>query len=561
MRDLISLILAAWSSKHAIKVLPVVLLAFFSLVSAPLVEGPSNGGKFLELLVPSAIALPLALLALWTMWFFTYRKKNQPIWMLFLVTSIAGGIRGAGLFFAGELVGPEGVELPSLLARVVTAVTTWNLTLASFAIINYLVLSPTEKWYRLRRELLELDEEIQDSKLQLQWLINRKIRGLEQELRAEFLTLSQRLRSNSQSAEQSYSELAAALKGFANDSVRNRSRKIWDARAENSPLMKAAAGAALKNPFVLASVSTYLLGYLINEIRVYGFSFGLVPLFLSSLSYLLMVVLAKRISRGRTRNLSITVVSAILHGLVSGFLYVALLPERTPNYAIATALTATLWAMASLFISGWLKISIDLYADELKELANKRELSESELSWLEAQLSSTNREIAKYLHGILQSRLMAHALTLENHGVNDPNKVEEILQDIEKIMSEPMDAFLEQTSDLLTELERIKLRWSSFVELEFDELKLSSTIGTEATIQVIQEALSNAFRHGGATAARISVQDSGSKRLIDILDNGSWLTTGKRGLGSEILSSLTNGQWSISSSNQGSLLRAAVKID
>jgi len=558
-RDLPPLLSAAWSSKHALKVLPVSLLAAFSVISVPLVEAPDDGGVFLEYLLPSAIAVPPALLALFLLWFFTFRNSAQPVGMLFLIASVAGGIRGASLYLAGEAFGPVDAELPSLTARVLTAVTTWNLTLASFAVINYLVLSPTEKWYELRRELLELDEEIKDSKLQLQWLINRKVKGLEQELRQEFLLLSNTMRLSSRSADTSYSELAKALRGFASKSVRDRSRQIWDGKKQETPLTTAAIQAVTNNPLVLGSTFIYLVGYLINEIRIYGFSLGLLAVGIGTLSFFLLLLLGRAVSIKLLGHLWVSILIAIIQGGLSAVLYSAMLPERTLNYALATALTASIWAMVSMFMAGWLKLSIDLYATELSELSKKRAHSETELAWLEAQLESSNREISKYLHGILQSRLMAHALSLD--GKQDPAQqdVEKILLDMEQIMARPMDAFLEQRADLGIELERLSTRWQGFIEISYPELEICNEDSTETTIQVLQEALSNAFRHGGATRAKIQIADSMTSRHLIIEDNGQ-LQDGAAGLGSEILTSLTQGNWSIRQTAEGSILSATLQL-
>lgn len=537
----------------------MVLLTSFSVISVPLVEAPSDGGEFLAYLIPSALAVPPALLVMFLLWFFTFRKGDQPIWMLFAIATTSGLVRGTSLYFAGEAFGPSDVEFPSLFARVLTAVTTWNLTLASFAIINYLVLSPTEKWYQLRKDLLELDEEIKDSKLQLQWLISRKVKGLEQELRQEFLLLSNSMRLDASSPERSYAELAKALRGFASKSVRDRSRAIWDDTKEKTPLTKAAIGAITHNPLVLSSTFTYLLGYLLNEIRVYGFSFGLVPLVMSGLTFFLLVLAGRKISKQLETNVVVVIGIAIAQGLFSAVIYSGLLSDRTTNYVISTSVTAMLWSLSSLFIAGWLKVSIDLYAKEIKELSDKRALSENELSWLEAQLSSTNREISKYLHGILQSRLMAHALTLEDKSQDNVESVEKILDELEEIMAKPMDAFLEQVVDLATELSKMTSKWEGFIEVSLEELTITSDKATEPTLQLLQEALSNAFRHGGATKARIQIIDSQTSRLVMIEDNGQ-LKQGNAGLGTEILTSLTQGQWHIEKLDGGSKLTATINI-
>lgn len=542
MRELVSLCLKAWSSKHAIKLFPVLLLVGFSVVTPPLIEGPGNAGLLIELLLPSALSAVPAAAVLYLLWFATFRKGDQPAWMLFVISSLAGLVRGISLYIAGETLADPSLDLPTLESRILVAVVAWNLTLLSFAVVNYLVITPTEKLYQLRRDLLGLDEEIQDSKLQLEWLVNRKVRGLEQELRDEFLALSKSMRDGSAA---SYQELAQALRRFASESVRNRSREIWEDHKPPSPLSKAAISAVVENPLVPASVSTYLLGYLVNEIRIYGFGFGLLAVLLGSLSYLLLVLAARSLGLAVGKNLWVVLSLSVLQGLISGILFLALLPERGESYAITTGIVATLWAFASLFISGWLTISIRLYAAELEVLDERREISESELLWLESQLKSTNREISKYLHGILQSRLMAHALSMEGRGDRPGADLDQVLDDLEQIMARPMDSFFEVRKSLSAELERVTERWQGFIEIKIEKLEILDNGSNDATLQILQEALSNASRHGGATLAEISVADLHQVRKIAVRDNGNYKPGTPSGLGTEIVSSLTQGNWSI----------------
>jgi uncharacterized protein YukE len=250
-----------------------------------------------------------------------------------------------------------------------------------------------------------------------------------------------------------------------------------------------------------------------------------------------------------------------MQGLASGALYVTLLPERTESYAISTSLVAMLWAMASMFISGWLTISIRLYSTELEKLTQQRELSSSELGWLESQLQSTNKEISKYLHGILQSRLMAHALSMEDKGSLVSANVDEVLEDLEQVMARPLDSFFEAKGDLRTELQRVSDRWKGFIEVKFGRLYLLSEQANDATMQILQEALSNATRHGNATAAEIEILDDESERVITVKDNGRLQTGGQSGLGSEIISSLTQGRWGIEQSGQETLFWARVRLE
>lgn len=469
--------------------------------------------------------------------------------MLFVISSSAGFVRGTGLYLTGELLIPDS-NLPSLLSRQVVAVISWSLTLGGFALINYLVVAPSATWRRLRRELADLDKSIVDSREQLDWLLNRRVQGLDTEIRGRFLGLTERMEVAKSEPGESYKRLAELLREFAQKEIRPKAQQLWRAK-QPKPLLRAAIETLKSNPLPVAgSCLIFLAGYLINEIRLFGFSIGFAVAVLSTLVFALLVFSTRRLF-GQENNYVATLIAVpALQTFASSLLLTSILWERGTDYLFVTGLTTAIWTAVSLFVAGWFTRSRSIFEKENSALDKELGLSAERLEWLQIQLDSAEREMAKYLHGILQSRLMAHALEIEKPRNTNEAEPNTSLASLEEIMAAPMNGFRERQTSLSAALGSLSHRWKGFLELEIQTREILDTCAVDPTMQVIQEALGNALRHGGASMVRIQILDSQEKRNISVFDNGRG-AAGKPGIGSAVFESVSHGEWSITYSATG----------
>ncbi|MFM8921557.1 MAG: ATP-binding protein [Candidatus Nanopelagicaceae bacterium] len=68
---------------------------------------------------------------------------------------------------------------------------------------------------------------------------------------------------------------------------------------------------------------------------------------------------------------------------------------------------------------------------------------------------------------------------------------------------------------------------------------------------VINEGLSNSFRHGTADKAEIRIDIKSGKILVLVSDNGSGPTKGKAGLGSEWFNTIAGSNWTLTRNSKG----------
>jgi signal transduction histidine kinase len=224
------------------------------------------------------------------------------------------------------------------------------------------------------------------------------------------------------------------------------------------------------------------------------------------------------------------------------------------------------WLGLIIFSVGLVSAFIDGQRAEIDFIQNQ--LSQAEVSALlikreEARIS---RELAKYLHGTIQSRLMASAMEVERAGRSgDKKAVAREIQKAYKTLKLPdEDYFSTPEKNLSDELRKVSAKWDKLLKIKFSTSKdlsqidenLSQDIGN-----VINEAIANSFRHGAASKVDVKIKSEGKDIVIEVVDDGSGLGKGKPGLGTDTFSSLVGVSWKLTPlpKNSGTLLFLRVK--
>ena len=152
-----------------------------------------------------------------------------------------------------------------------------------------------------------------------------------------------------------------------------------------------------------------------------------------------------------------------------------------------------------------------------------------------------SRELAKHIHGRLQSRLMAASLS---QGSSETSAIAEL----EQTLTAPLDEFL-NPADLTVEeaIERVCQNWQGLLDVSCTIDPAVSLIGNDAEFvgAVIEEALTNASRHGWADTASISLSLDADHLLLEVADNGVGPRIGEPGLGTKLYSSDPRAKWSL----------------
>jgi len=167
-----------------------------------------------------------------------------------------------------------------------------------------------------------------------------------------------------------------------------------------------------------------------------------------------------------------------------------------------------------------------------------------------------SNDMAKYLHGNLQSRLMASAFAIEAAGnARDSKTLSAEIEKARQSIATPFDQFTSQDLGKVSiELSRLLAMWEGVLvtKIEFVGSAVNvSIIDTRNIVHVVEEAFSNALRHGLATEAMIVLNSTPSEISLAVIDNGIGPRAGDPGLGSSLFNSIAGSNWSLSRGPEG----------
>lgn len=198
--------------------------------------------------------------------------------------------------------------------------------------------------------------------------------------------------------------------------------------------------------------------------------------------------------------------------------------------------------------------------DSLIRLSNEVELTTWHRKKLQQEVWVESRRLAKYVHGDIQGRIRAAALTTSEL---TPEALERLKNAcLEALESRPgglnLEAFLEQSIQI----------WAEAMQIEFNvtaaatELLVHDNFALEAVIETIREALVNAVRHGEARRVEIAifVGDPPQQNFVVVRVKNDGLSVPskpERGIGSQLLSEVT-AFWELVNSPKGVILTAQI---
>lgn len=199
--------------------------------------------------------------------------------------------------------------------------------------------------------------------------------------------------------------------------------------------------------------------------------------------------------------------------------------------------------------------------EELAELDEEYSNKYQELLKLEQGQPRIAASLARYLHGTMQTRLIASAYRIKNLEIGvDAKRLEEELRNVLAHFDLPLNLEQSHSGQNSKELvDEILELWSPFLEIsiKFNDLANTKVEIVSSICEVINEALSNAFRHGNATKVCIEIESRGDQLSLEIADNGSNYHEAAPGLGMSIYDRLAT-NWSLSREGSSTVLKVAI---
>lgn len=165
-----------------------------------------------------------------------------------------------------------------------------------------------------------------------------------------------------------------------------------------------------------------------------------------------------------------------------------------------------------------------------------------------------NAKLARLLHNDVQNKLLAIAKDAETRGERIP--VDSLLATLEHAEGGMESSGL----SLARRLDEVAARWDGVITVTHQISEpLNWIMGTgvdDVIIDVVTEGITNAARHGLATAVTIDITsedpDTDSASLqITVTDNGVGPRQGTPGLGTHLLDTVSPDHWTLSASEDG----------
>ena len=216
-------------------------------------------------------------------------------------------------------------------------------------------------------------------------------------------------------------------------------------------------------------------------------------------------------------------------------------------------LSALLWVSVLIVLSGVIAL---VPGGQLSPDPLVADINESAEGAFETDVS---RRLARFLHGEVVNKLLrlSHGLTLDTResAVLADQEKREILSRLDSgTWLHPPVSPGEAGEHFLDETVR---RWRGVIRVEWEvaEGTVAESLERASAAEIVDEALVNAYRHGLAKRATISIaRDELGAMVVEVRDDGVGPRDGAAGLGSTIFDRASGGKWELSALAEGGAL-------
>lgn len=177
------------------------------------------------------------------------------------------------------------------------------------------------------------------------------------------------------------------------------------------------------------------------------------------------------------------------------------------------------------------------------------------------RVADVTREVARELHGSVQTRLVACAMAMDRaSSQGDRAGLTAALAEAQEVLAMPLSAPGRPTS-VDDEVRRKVALWGDLCDFRIDvDPAADDAAQADVVGRVVEEGLTNAVRHGSASVIEVRVEVSGNEVLVQVSDNGSGPSGGAAGLGSALLDQATGRRWDLVRSGDWTHLRAWLPV-
>ena len=354
---------------------------------------------------------------------------------------------------------------------------------------------------------------------------------------------------------------AQALRETADETVRPLSHALWQEAAQRypEPRVSGVLTLLLREPtfLPLAAASVNVIGYLGASAQEYGAFLGpVIALAFGGISF--AVLTAGNVLMARVPRLRHVIYLACIVILVAVALMITYGPARTvdevlPPSLLAGSVLGVLIAVVLTSIVASLDASRAHVIGELRSVLNQERIAQAARG--RARVVAM-REAAKDLHGTVQTRLIACASAVEMAAAAGD------LVAYESAMRQALGILEGERPPLPTSvgarLALLASSWRGICDVSLDIEPVVADSASDDVVRVIEEAVGNAHRHGGAEHVWVQAQRVDDRIHVSVRDDGRGPAGGRAGLGTDLLARATDGRFALRAGPTGGAELTAV---
>ena len=487
-------------------------------------------------------------------------RKEQyspiPIWLIFVIGNFTGVVKGGTLFVINKEIGALTDSALTVETQILLATLAWGVIVPIFAATSNQIAKVRDRRLNMMDELL-LEESVklanEDRLTQIKQSVRVAIESDVSLLMKEVQT--QITKSKDSTLEERYQQISKVLLDSAENFVRPLSHKLMvDNRLEfPSPTLWQIFMLALRKPIfpifpllVLNTISslTFLLRLELTNIEILAIclqQIGLLAILIFSLQKFIAIFKHLVISA----TLFILALNVYLSALFLNIFNSQISGAAELNrYILNFVWEGSVFIIVS-FIYNLFRSELDIRLF-VKQLIDSSKIDQS---LAQDEALRVQYDIARYLHGNLQSRMMSLGLTLKMSQQQDEESMTSAMSIADSLLNSPFAEYLDQHSrTLIEEVDFAVGKWDGLLNVKTDIEDLDeklSFVQKRAIGAVVEEALANALRHGFAKEVDIRIYQGKTGISIDITDDGIGPRMQKPGLGTRLYDLVAINGWSL----------------
>ena len=564
--------------RHALDLRPYLFFAPLSILVIPLQESNFSERKdFIFWSLISLLSFLGQILFIKLLQITLINKEDfQPfaLWAIFVIGGASGAIKAFIVYISPQFLEMQGVTL-NLASRILTGTFVGIIVVPIYAVIsNQLNLVIQRR--KILMQALVVEESLKYSNQEAL----QKVREATQiAIESEFSTLISETRKQIENAEgksleQQYKLIAAALTSSAQNLIRPLSHRLMQELSQDfpSPPLRSIFFLALRKP-ILPILPTLFLASIVSVIAVLR-EITSIPLifsicFFEALFLFFQIISIKVFAKSRMSRKSpvitpIFILISSFFGVFADFVLSSILYFDYKFLQAELLILDYIWRLAFICVVSFI---MNLFESEaaveqfISELINTHKIDKM---LADQEIDRVKQDIARYLHGNLQSRVMALGLSLEVRELKDQVSMDSALSLSQSLLDSPFSEFLTQEDrSLLDEVSFHATKWEGLLNIhlniEVADSQLSQ-IQKRAVGTALEEAFANALRHGLAKEAEIKIYQDGLGVTVAVLDDGIGPRNTPHGLGSRLYDSVATRGWSLKHrlDDEGSILELRI---